>query len=98
MFVGMSKKVVLVAGYLVLTVIFSQAVSAQSENTSIQSDIEAWKSVNGYCRGASDPEVYTPACELRDQLTEKLQAMGYCGGEGGWRLCQSSTSGKRWNP
>lgn len=77
-------------GLVVASVTNGLAVSAQSESIGLEIDIDAWQLANNICRGVSDPDVFGPACELRDRLDQRLAAAGFCGGESGWRPCQPS--------
>lgn len=69
--------------------------SAPEKKDSADSFIKDWSVANSDCRGLSgdDPRGYS-ACQRRDEITEKLQAIGYCYGrpeEAGyqmdWHIC-----------
>ena len=90
--VGLSSKVSLASRILTLIVVGANGAAAQSDNASVQADIKAWESANRICRGVSDPDVYGPACDLREQLGRRLASASFCGGEAGWSPCDPSES------
>lgn len=89
---AVSTRSLVAIGIIAASVTQGHSVSAQPERAGLEIDLDAWQLANNICRGVSDPEVFDRACELRNQLGQRLTAAGLCGGEGGWRPCQLSES------
>ncbi|MCD2183669.1 hypothetical protein LQK81_16540, partial [Rhizobium sp. GN54] len=57
----------------------SRDASPQSSNASVPDLIEQWTGLNENCRGGSGDDPQTlKQCDKRDEVSESLEALGYC--------------------